>query len=141
MFTLGLRVWGWGGGGGLVESHFQNSQRIYNTSSLEYTLGDEPFKTLPVPPKRNPYTRRAGEKAIILKRCYNVTLRDIEGGPAKQPKLSTDVKIKKEESNEAYGHDQQIFTGEKVEEHVSCTKPKRDEKTLSDESSDQSPGA
>ena len=94
-----------------------------------------------VPPKRNPYTGRAGEKANILKRCYNVTLRDIEGVPAKQPKLSTDVKVKKEESNEAYGHDREIFTGEKVEEHLSRTKPKTDEKTLSDELSDQSAGA
>ena len=95
---LGVAGWG-GGGGGWLKATFKTAREFIFTCSLDYTLGDEPFKTLPVPPKRNPYTGRAGEKTIILKRCYNVTLRDIEGGPAKQPKLSTDVKIKKEESN------------------------------------------
>ena len=46
------------------------------------------FKSLPVPPKKNPYAGRAGEKANTLKRCYNVTLRDIEDSrPSKHPKL------------------------------------------------------
>ena len=46
------------------------------------------FKSLPVLPKKNPYAGRAGEKANTLKRCYNVTLRDIEDSrPSKHPKL------------------------------------------------------
>jgi len=53
------------------------------------------FKSLPVPRKKNPYTGRAGEKANTLKRCYNVTLRDIEDSrPSKHPKLEK-VNVKK----------------------------------------------
>ena len=51
--------------------------------------------SLPVPPKKNPYAGRAGEKANTLKRCYNVTLRDIEDSrPSKHPKLDK-VNVKK----------------------------------------------
>ena len=53
------------------------------------------FKSLPVPPKKKPYAGRAGEKANTLKRCYSVTLRDIEDSrPSKHPKLDI-VNVKK----------------------------------------------
>ena len=72
------------------------------------------FKRLPVAPKRNRFSGRAGEKANQMKRHYNVSLRDMECKPAKLPKLNKD-------ENDKIGDSQQhsskiLFTGGKLED-------------------------
>ena len=59
------------------------------------------FKKLPVPSKKNPFSGRVGEKANVMKRHYNVTLRDIQSQtPAKKSKLDV-PKVIKEKCNVA----------------------------------------
>ena len=72
------------------------------------------FKSLPVAPKRNPFLGRAGETANQMKRHFNVSLRDMECKPAKQPKLNKD-------ENDRIGDSQQLspkilFAGGKLED-------------------------
>ena len=59
------------------------------------------FKKLPVPSKKDPFSGRVGEKANVMKRHYNVTLRDIQSQTlAKKSKLDA-LKVIKENSNVA----------------------------------------
>ena len=59
------------------------------------------FKELPVPSKKDPFSGRVGEKANVMKRHYNVILRDIQSQtPAKKSKLDA-LKVIKEKSNVA----------------------------------------
>ena len=61
------------------------------------------FKKLPVPSKKNQFSGRVREKANVMKRHYNVTLRDIYTEPdttAKKSKLDA-LKVNKEKSKVA----------------------------------------
>ncbi|XP_028412496.1 uncharacterized protein LOC114535333 [Dendronephthya gigantea] len=56
-----------------------------------------PFKPIPQPLKKNPWSGRSGEKAATLKRCYVSSLMEIEGKKAKIGRtdsnmIQTDVK-------------------------------------------------